>query len=72
MTAPRARAGLIEVLVPTLDQLCDDLIDMNASTAVELDTWPAAGAFVRAWRPEANPPDADDILDAALNAEHRP
>lgn len=45
------RAGLVEYLVPILDELCADLIGMDASTAVELDSWPAANAFVAAWRP---------------------
>jgi hypothetical protein len=45
------RAGLIEMLIPTLDELCADLIGMDASTAIELDSWPAANTFVAAWRP---------------------
>lgn len=45
------RAGLIEVLIPILDELCTDLVEMDASTAIELTSWQAAQAFVLAWQP---------------------
>lgn len=46
---PRRLAGLLEHLVPILDELARDLVAMNESTAIELDTWPAAAEFVDAW-----------------------
>lgn len=44
------RAGLIEVLLPVLDELCRDLIEMDHITAIVLETWPAADEFVALWR----------------------
>lgn len=43
-------AGRIEALVEVLDLLWIDLVNMDKSTAISLESWPAAQEFVEQWR----------------------
>lgn len=53
------RAGLVETLLLVLDELCTDLVEMDASTAIALNHWPSAQAFVLAWQPHLPSSHAD-------------
>lgn len=66
----RSRAGLIEVLVPTLDELVIDLLHMHSSTAIDLECWTAAAALVEAWPVPLTPAPTGPV--GSSNPTHQP